>query len=79
MKTELSTPNAVPVPWMAFKTGKEKIRLGTVEAKYWIQARELAEVKYGLERGQVDVEPATGGSLLWAQFSDAAEKETPGA
>lgn len=59
---EVSLPPSGPVWWEAFKAGSERIRLGTVHAKSWFEARALAEQHFGLERGQVDLVPMKEGA-----------------
>jgi hypothetical protein len=56
---ELATPPAAPVPWRIVRLRGKRTKVPHVVARTWFEARGIAMVTYGVESGQVEIEPRT--------------------
>lgn len=54
---EMANTNATDIEWLVTKKGTERIRLGVVVARLWMDAREKACQEYMLDRGEIEVVP----------------------
>ena len=59
MKTNLSTPPANPIKWIAVHESNGSRSTAIVTARTWYKARHEASALLGIEPGRLDVTPAT--------------------